>query len=61
MNLTHGPIPAIGWPPMTMDFPVAPGVDLSKAAVGGRVTVRIGKDKAGMYEIKAILPPGQAR
>ncbi len=60
-NVTHGPIPAIGWPPMTMDFPVAPGVDLTKTTPGGKVTLRIGKDKAGMYEIKAILPPGQAR
>jgi hypothetical protein len=28
INLTHGPIPALGWPGMTMDFAVAPAVDL---------------------------------
>ena len=24
VNLSHNPIPEIGWPAMTMDFPVAP-------------------------------------
>jgi len=28
LNLSHVPIPEIGWPAMTMDFPVAPAVDL---------------------------------
>ena len=28
VNLSHNPIPEIGWPAMTMDFPVAASVDL---------------------------------
>ena len=30
VNLSHSPIPEIGWPAMTMDFPVAPSVDLKR-------------------------------
>lgn len=38
INLTHGPIDALKWPGMTMDFPVAKNVDLSGFKVGDAVT-----------------------
>src|SRR5262245_52986911 len=38
VNLSHDPIPAIGWPAMTMDFAVAPSVDLGALKPGMRVT-----------------------
>jgi Cu/Ag efflux protein CusF len=61
VNLTHQPIPEIGWPTMTMEFPVAPALDLSVIKPGSRVNFTIEKGQSGMYEIKAIAPAGGAR
>jgi Copper binding periplasmic protein CusF len=33
VNVSHGAIQALGWPPMTMDFPVAPSVDLNATSL----------------------------
>jgi Cu/Ag efflux protein CusF len=61
INLSHQPIPDIGWPAMTMDFPVAPSVDLTAIQPGSRVDFTIEKGQGGMYEIKAIAPAGGGR
>src|SRR5205823_5970688 len=37
INLSHQAIPDIGWPAMTMDFPVAASVDLKPIKPGTRV------------------------
>jgi Cu/Ag efflux protein CusF len=58
VNLSHNPIPEIGWPAMTMDFPVAPSVDLKGIKPGTRVNFTIEQGQGGMYEIKAIAPAG---
>ena len=59
--IAHGPISGIGWPAMTMDFPVAPSVDLKAIKPGTRVNFTIEKGQGGMYEIKAITPVGGGR
>ena len=56
INLSHQPIPAIGWPAMTMDFPVDPAVDLRAVRAGSRVAVSLRKGKDGMYQIQSIKP-----
>jgi Cu/Ag efflux protein CusF len=61
VNLSHSPIPEIGWPAMTMDFPVAASVDLKTIKPGTRVNFTIEQDQGGMYEIKAITPAGGSR
>ena len=61
VNLSHQPIPEIGWPAMTMEFPVVPAVDLSAIKPGSRVNFTIEKGQSGMYEIKAIAPAGGGR
>jgi Cu/Ag efflux protein CusF len=61
INLSHQPIPEIGWPAMTMEFPVAPAVDLSAIKPGSRANFTIEQGQGGMYEIKAIAPAGGAR
>ena len=61
VNLSHQPIPEIGWPAMTMEFPVAPAVDLSAIRPGSRANFTIEQGQGGMYEIKAIAPAGGAR
>src|SRR6266851_10156550 len=37
VTFDHGPIPAIKWPAMTMEFAVAPSVDLAKLKTGDKV------------------------
>ena len=61
LNISHQPIPEIGWPAMTMEFPVAPAVDLKAIKSGTRVNFTIEQRPGGMYEIKAIAPTGGGR
>jgi Cu/Ag efflux protein CusF len=61
LNVSHAPIPEIGWPSMTMDFPVASSVDLKTIKPGSRVNFTIKKQPSGMYEINAITPAGGGR
>ena len=58
VNLSHNPIPEIGWPAMTMEFPVAPAIDLAPIKPGTRVNFTIEQQPGGMYEIRAITPAG---
>jgi Cu/Ag efflux protein CusF len=58
VNLSHNPIPEIGWPTMTMEFPVAPSIDLTAIKPGTRVNFTIEQQPGGMYEIRAIAPAG---
>lgn len=53
VNLTHGPIASLGWPGMTMDFGVAPTVDLSTLKVGDTVSFSVGKAN-GVYVIDSL-------
>lgn len=56
LNMTHGPIDAIKWPGMTMDFVVLPGVDLSGIKPGDTVTFTLGRAPDGMYAVSGITP-----
>lgn len=58
LNISHQPIPEIGWPAMTMEFPVALAVDLKAIKPSTRVNFTIEQQPGGMYEIKAIAPAG---
>jgi Cu(I)/Ag(I) efflux system periplasmic protein CusF len=58
VNLNHNPIPAIGWPAMTMDFAVAPSVDLRALKPGTRVNFMMQRGGDGMYVIHSITPAG---
>lgn len=53
VNLTHGPIASLGWPAMTMDFGVAPAVDLSTLKVGDTVSFTVGKANS-VYVIDSL-------
>lgn len=61
LTLTHEPIPSIGWPSMTMDFPVAPSVDLGGVKPGDRVDFGMEKGANGMYEIRSVRSVGSKR
>jgi len=55
LNMTHGPVAALKWPGMTMDFGVAPGVDLGALKSGQKVTFTLSRGARG-YEIDSIKP-----
>jgi membrane fusion protein, copper/silver efflux system len=60
VSLAHAPIPAIGWPAMTMDFAFDSGVPASELAPGKRVRAGLAKNPDGTYRIVAVEPPKAA-
>lgn len=55
VTFDHGPIPAINWPAMKMEFAVAPSVDLAKLRTGDKVNFTLsGSD--GKYTVQSISP-----
>jgi Cu(I)/Ag(I) efflux system membrane fusion protein len=53
VNMTHDPIPELGWPDMTMDFKVKPEVDLSAFKAEEKVEFELEEGSDG-YVIKAM-------
>lgn len=55
VNLTHDPIPALNWPEMTMDLPVAKDVDIRSLQTGTPIQfhLELGEDK--VYRITKVL------
>lgn len=54
VNITHGPIPSLNWPEMTMDLPVTNEVDLSGVHAGDDVRFRVELGADNVYRISAI-------
>jgi Cu(I)/Ag(I) efflux system membrane fusion protein len=52
--IRHGPIDALGWPGMTMQFDVTPAVDLDRVQVGQNVHFSIRPDEQGVYLVDMI-------
>lgn len=56
-NVSHGPIPEIGWPAMTMDMAVLPDAEMMGTInPGDGVTMMLVKGEDGMYAIQALMP-----
>jgi len=54
INLSHGPIPGLGWAAMTMDFDVRDKDSLSKLKPGQKVTFELIEVRKGNYVIGEI-------
>lgn len=54
VNVSHGPIAAIGWPAMTMDMPLLEGADVGDLQPGDSVTMMLEKGPDGMYGVKGL-------
>lgn len=54
VKLSHDPIPELKWPSMTMDFVLAPGVEVLKIAPGQAVSFRLKKTGEFEYEITEL-------
>ena len=56
-NVSHDPIPEIGWPAMTMDLPLLENAEMmGKVSEGDEVTLMLVKGSDGMYAIGAMMP-----
>lgn len=56
VNLSHGPIPEIGWPAMTMDLQLIEGVEAGGVEEGQGALITLIKGEDGMYAIRSIKP-----
>lgn len=54
VNLSHEPIPDIGWPAMRMDLPLLEGADTGDVAAGDKVMIMLEKGPDGTYGIRAL-------
>lgn len=54
VNLTHEPIPEIGWPTMTMDLKLLEGAEVADVKPGDKVLIMLEKDAEGLYGVRAI-------
>jgi len=60
IRVSHGPIEALGWAPMTMEFDVLPGADLDNITVGQSIHFSLIQSKVGDYVIDVIHQPEPA-
>ena len=58
VTIAHQPISQIGWPAMTMEFAVAPEVNLGAVKPDSHVDFSMEQGKDGMYVIQSIAPAG---
>ncbi len=56
VNVTHEPIPALGWPAMTMDLGVDAAIAPDMIAPGSRLRIGLAKGADGLYRIVAAEP-----
>ena len=56
VNLTHGPIPSLGWPGMTMDFKVKDATLLQNIKPGQKVTFGVIKEAPKKFVVTRITP-----
>jgi len=60
IRVSHGPIEALGWTAMTMEFDVLPGVDLDVITIGQSIHFSLDLSDVGDYVINIIHQPEPA-
>ncbi len=60
IRISHGPIEALGWTAMTMEFDVLPGVNLDAIRVGQNIHFSLSYSSVGDYVISSIHQPEPA-
>jgi len=61
VNVTHKRIPEIGWPSMTMDFPLLRGAQTEGVKLGEPVWIVLSIAPGGGYAIKEIAPASEPK
>jgi Cu(I)/Ag(I) efflux system membrane fusion protein len=59
LNLTHGPIPGLNWPPMTMEFRVKDKGLLKDVRPGQEVEIEIAQEGPAEFVVTAIRPAAE--
>ncbi|MCW8925145.1 MAG: efflux RND transporter periplasmic adaptor subunit [Xanthomonadales bacterium] len=54
IRVSHGPIEALGWSAMTMEFDVLPGTNLGDISIGQNIRFSLHPSEVGDYEIHII-------
>lgn len=54
INVTHGPIPSLKWPGMTMDIAVAKDIDLKSLKAKQEIKFQIKRDDDDVFRINKI-------
>lgn len=56
VNLSHGPIPSLNWPAMTMDFRVKDKALLKDVKPGQKVEFEVAQEGQSTFVIRRIVP-----
>lgn len=56
VNVSHGPIPDIGWPSMTMDLTLLEGAEVGDIKPGETAMMMLEQGADGIYGIRALMP-----
>ncbi|MBF0381685.1 MAG: copper-binding protein [Magnetococcales bacterium] len=56
INVTHGPIPSLGWPEMTMDLAVTKRVKINNFKNGDHVHFTVKKGRDNRFRITKMMP-----
>lgn len=56
INMTHGPVPSLGWPGMTMDFTVKDKAILKGIKPGQKVAFEVAQEGPGQFYVSRITP-----
>jgi Cu/Ag efflux protein CusF len=59
VNLSHGSIKQLGWPAMTMDFPVSTDVDMSTLRPGMKINFTLVRGNGGAWTVDTAKPSKQ--
>ena len=57
IRVNHGPIEALGWAAMTMEFDILEGVNLESINIGQSIHFSLGQSDVGDYVISIIHQP----
>ena len=56
LSMTHGPIPSLQWPGMTMNFTVKDRRGLARLKSGQKVDFTLAEQSKGQYVITEVVP-----
>lgn len=59
VNLSHGSIKQLGWPAMTMDFPVSTDVDMATLKPGMKINFTLVRGNGGAWTVDTAKPSNQ--
>jgi Cu/Ag efflux protein CusF len=59
VNVSYASIKQLGWPAMTMDFPVGSDVDLNGITPGTKVNFTLIKGSGGAWTVDTLKPSGK--